>query len=110
MRAAAYARYSTDHQQHNSIEYQLAAIREYCQEHDITLVDAFTDEGETGTNLDRPGFQAMLVAAERREFEAVVIYDITRGSRDVGDWFQFRKTMLMLGVCVSRRNSGTVLV
>lgn len=32
MRGAAYARYSTDHQQHNSIEYQLEAIRRYCAE------------------------------------------------------------------------------
>ena len=100
MKAAAYARYSTDRQQHNSIEYQLDAIRRYCREHDITLVAEYTDEAETGTNMDRPGFQAMLHAASRAEFEAVVIYDITRGSRDVGDWFTFRKSMLMMGVQV----------
>ena len=100
MRAAAYARYSTDHQQHNSIEYQLDAIHTYCREHQITLTATYTDEAETGTNMDRPGFQAMLAAAERGEFEAVVIYDITRGSRDVGDWFQFRKRMLLLGIQV----------
>lgn len=29
-----------------------------------------------------------------------MIYDITRGSRDVGDWFSFRKKFLMLGVQV----------
>lgn len=29
-----------------------------------------------------------------------MIYDVTRGSRDVGGWFTFRKTMLMLGVQV----------
>lgn len=100
MRAAAYARYSTDHQQRNSIEYQLDAIRAYCREHDITITATYTDEGETGTNTDRPGFQSMMAAADRGEFEAVVIYDISRGSRDVGDWFQFRKKMLHLGVQV----------
>lgn len=100
MRAAAYARYSTDHQQRNSIEYQLDAIRVYCREHEITITATYTDEGETGTNTDRPGFQSMMAAAERGEFEAVVIYDITRGSRDVGDWFQFRKRMLLLGIQV----------
>ena len=100
MRGAAYARYSTDHQQHNSIEYQLAAIRQYCAENQITITATYTDEGETGTNTDRPGFQSMMAAAERGEFEAVVIYDITRGSRDVGDWFQFRKKFLMLGIQV----------
>lgn len=65
MRGAAYARYSTDHQQHNSIEYQLDAIRQYCAENQITITAIYTDEAETATNMDRPGFQAMVAAAER---------------------------------------------
>lgn len=100
MNAAAYARYSTDHQQHNSIEYQLDAIRTYCREHSIAITATYTDEAESGTNTDRPGFQAMMRAAERGEFAAVVIYDISRGSRDVGDWFTMRKRLMMLGVQV----------
>lgn len=100
MTAAAYCRYSTAHQTENSIEYQLAKIRAFCLEHDITISAVFTDEAKSGTNTDRPGFQAMVEAAKRREFGAVVVYDITRGSRDVGDWFTFRKEMLMLGVRV----------
>lgn len=100
MEAAAYARYSTDKQQKNSIEYQLTEIRKYCDKKGITITATFTDEAESGTNMDRPGFQAMVAAARRGEFEAVVIYDVTRGSRDVGDWFQFRKQMMLLGVKV----------
>ena len=100
MRAAAYARYSTDKQTDNSIAYQLDAIRKYCREHDITIVATFADEAESGTNTDREGFRQMVAAAGRGEFDAVVIYDVTRGSRDVGDWFTFRKAMLMLGVQV----------
>ena len=100
MRAAAYARYSTDRQTKNSIEYQLSEIRKYCAEHEIDIAATFTDEAESGTNTDRAGFQSMLSAAGRGEFEAVVIYDIMRGSRDVGDWFTFRKTMMRLGVRV----------
>ena len=100
MRAAAYARYSTDRQQHNSIEYQLTEIQRYCAENGITITATYTDEGESGTNTDRAGFQDMMAAAKRKEFDAVVIYDITRGSRDVGDWFTFRKQMLRLGIAV----------
>lgn len=100
MNAAAYARYSTDHQTQNSIAYQLDAIRSYCREHRITIVATYTDEAESGTNMDRPGFRAMVAAAGQGTFDAVVIYDITRGSRDVGDWFTFRKTMMMLGIQV----------
>ena len=100
MRTAAYARYSTDKQTENSIAYQLDAIRKYCREHSITIVATFADEAESGTNMDREGFRQMVAAAGRGEFDAVVIYDVTRGSRDVGDWFTFRKAMLMLGVQV----------
>lgn len=100
MKAAAYARYSTAQQTENSIEYQLAKIRAYCAEKEIEIVATYTDEARSGTNTDRPGFQAMLRAALRSEFDAVVIYDITRGSRDVGDWFNFRRAMMQAGVAV----------
>ena len=100
IKAAAYARYSTDNQTDNSIAYQMDSIRTYCQENNIDLVAEFIDEGETGTNAEREGFRTLCLAASLHEFDAVVIYDISRGSRDVGDWFTFRKLMLTLGVKV----------
>lgn len=100
MKAAAYARYSTDRQTENSIAYQLSAIREYCERNSIQLCSVFADEGESGTNTDRQGFIDLVAAAGRHEFDAVIIYDISRGSRDVADWFTFRKSMARLGVQV----------
>lgn len=100
MKAAEYARYSTDRQTENSIEYQLQEIRKYCAANNIPIVATFTDEACSGTNADRKGFQAMVNAAKAGEIDAVVIYDISRGSRDVGDWFTFRKAMMHLGVAV----------
>ncbi len=91
MRAAAYARYSTDKQTENSIAAQLNGINEYCAKNGHTVVSIFIDEAMSGTNTDRKGFHDMLAAAKRNEFDCVVIYDISRGSRDVADWFQFRK-------------------
>lgn len=96
--AAAYARYSTDKQTGNSIAYQLDKIRVYCAEKQIQITATYTDEGQSGTNTDRPGFRALLAGAQQHAFDAVVIYDITRGSRDVGDWFTFRKRMALLGI------------
>nr|WP_317413848.1 recombinase family protein [uncultured Solibaculum sp.] len=100
MKAAAYARYSTDKQTENSIAYQMEAIQKYCRQHQIDLCAFYSDEAESGTNTNRPGFQNLMVAASRREFDAVVIYDISRGSRDVVDWFSFRKSMAALGIQV----------
>lgn len=100
MKAAAYARYSTDRQTENSIAYQLQEIRRYCDRSNIPIVATFTDQACSGTNADRAGFQSMVAAAEAGEIDTVVIYDISRGSRDVGDWFSFRKQMMFLGVNV----------
>lgn len=100
MRAAAYARYSTDKQTENSIAYQMEAITKYCIDHNIELCAAYSDEAASGTNANRTGFQSLVEAAKRHEFDAVVIYDISRGSRDVVDWFSFRKAMRSAGVQV----------
>ena len=100
LRAAAYGRYSTELQTENSIAYQLEKIREYCLTNDMDICAVYTDEAMSGTNTERPGFQNLIAAAHRKEFDAVVIYDISRCSRDIGDWFAFRKEMAALGIKV----------
>ena len=100
LRAAAYARYSTDNQTSNSIAYQMEKIQKYSKENNITITAFFIDEAQTGTNANRTGFINMVNAAKNKEFDAVIIYDISRGSRDVGDWFIFRKAMAEANVKV----------
>ncbi len=100
MKAAAYARYSTTFQKETSIASQLKEIALYCDKNDIDIVDTFIDEAQSGTNTDREAFTRLVAAAKLQRFDAVIIYDISRGSRDVVDWFSFRKEMQTLGVKV----------
>ena len=100
MQAAAYARYSTEHQTDSSIAYQMRKIEEYCDAHGITVSARYADEAMSGTNTQRPAFQSLCRDAAQRKFDAVVIYDISRGSRDVSDWFGFRKQMALLHIQV----------
>ncbi len=100
MNAVGYARYSTDKQTDNSIAYQLNAITQYCSKNNITLTQFYSDEACTGTNTNRAGFQNMILDATLHKFDAVVIYDISRGSRDVVDWLNFRKEMASLNIKV----------
>ena len=100
MRAAAYARFSTDKQTENSIDTQLAAIGQYCYQHGHSVVSTFVDMAMSGTNMERPDFQRMIEAAKARQFDAVVVYDISRASRDVADWMTFRKLMRSLDINV----------
>ena len=99
--AAAYARYSTALQTETSIAAQLAAIEKYCEANRIQLYGkCYIDEARSGTNTDREGFQSLLADARHGLFNAVVVYDVSRGSRDVADWFAFRRQMAELGVKV----------
>jgi len=100
-KAAAYARYSTDHQQESSITAQLNAILAYCEREGIELLPTpYIDEARTGTNMEREGFQRLLADARRGLFNSIVVYDVSRGSRNVADWFSFRAEMNRLGVHV----------
>ena len=44
----------------SSIANQRQMIQDYCHRHSITLVREFVDDGYSGGNFDRPGFQDML--------------------------------------------------
>lgn len=98
--AVAYGRYSTDHQDASSLEYQIMEIQKFCAQNSIPLTNFYFDEAKSGTNTNRQGFQNLMSAARQKVFDTVVIYDITRGSRDVADWFAFRKQMAELGIRV----------
>lgn len=51
IRAAAYARMSTDRQNY-SIQQQLDHIHKYANEHSKQLVRTFVDEGRSGLDLE----------------------------------------------------------
>lgn len=101
MTAAAYARFSTEHQ--CSIDVQFAKISKYCNKHNLSLSDQhmYSDEALSGMHVrKRRGFLDLMNAAESHEIDCVVLYDITRGSRDVENWLHFRKRMMALNIPV----------
>ncbi len=83
MKAAIYARYSSENQSEKSIDDQVRVCKNYCKEHDLTVSDEniYVDEAKSGSLIDRPGLQALDKAAENKEFEAVVVDDLSRLSR-----------------------------
>jgi len=58
MRAAIYARYSSDNQREESIEAQIRACKEYTERNGIEIVKIYTDEAKSATTDDRPAFFA----------------------------------------------------
>ena len=84
MKAAIYARYSSDNQRPESIEDQVRACRELAAARGCSIADehVYTDEAKSGTLRSRPGLEALCAAARDGAFEAVIVDDLSRLSRD----------------------------
>jgi len=85
MRAAIYARYSTDMQRQASIDDQSEICRRYIERQGWTLVDTYADSATSGSSAFRPGFQRLRADAGARRFDVVVTEAIDRLSRNLGD-------------------------
>lgn len=82
MRAAVYARVSTEDQAKNySIPTQLEAMRNFAAEHGLEVVREFIDEGISGAILDRPALSELREYAREKMIDAIIAYDPDRLSR-----------------------------
>jgi site-specific DNA recombinase len=101
LRAAIYARFSSENQNEKSTEDQIELCRDLCLREGMEVVAVFEDRAISGSSIaNRPGFQKMMRAAESRCFDALVAEDIDRISRDQGDWHTARKRFEFLGITV----------
>ncbi|MBL9015585.1 MAG: recombinase family protein [Myxococcales bacterium] len=85
---AIYARYSTDKQDARSIDDQLRRCREYAERNGYEVVAEFTDAATSGAHTERANLRRMLdvaTATKRPPFKAVIVDDLSRLSRDLGD-------------------------
>jgi site-specific DNA recombinase len=78
VKAALYARYSTDKQRDASIDDQFRECDRVARAAGFDVVARFEDKGISGGTADRPGYQALLTATRRREFSVIVVEDISR--------------------------------
>ena len=83
MKVAIYARYSSENQSEKSIDDQVRVCKGYISAHDMSVEDKhiYVDEAISGSIINRPALQSLQIAAENKEFEAVVVDDLSRLSR-----------------------------
>lgn len=89
--AVIYARYSSDNQNEQSIEWQLRVCQDYAQSNDILILNTYIDRTMTGTNDNRPDFQKMIKDSSNKEFEYVIVYKIDRFSRNKYETAKYKK-------------------
>lgn len=78
MRAALYARFSTERQSEDSINDQFRQCERIASAQGFRVVARFSDAAISGGTSERPGYQSLLSAARAGEIEIVVAEDISR--------------------------------
>jgi site-specific DNA recombinase len=84
MKAAIYARVSTDKQgRDQTVDSQLEALRRWATAHGHELKDdhVYIDEGYSGARLDRPALDRLRDAAREGEFDVLGVYSPDRLAR-----------------------------
>ena len=86
-KAAAYMRISREDdnkfEESYSIINQRNIIKEYVNsQDDISIFDYYIDDGKTGTNFDRPGFQKMLEDIKNKKIDTIIVKDLSRFGRN----------------------------
>ena len=67
----------------SSISNQKKIVEAYCQQHGITILKFFVDDGWSGGNFERPGFQEMMRALDSGKANVVITKDLSRLGRDM---------------------------
>lgn len=82
---ALYMRLSRDDENYGdsvSIETQRLVLNTYARDQGFFIVDEYVDDGWSGTNFERPGFQRMLQDIETGKVNCVLVKDLSRFGRE----------------------------
>ena len=107
---ALYARLSLDDGnvgESMSIQSQKAILTRKAEELGIYNYQFYVDDGYSGTNFNRPGFQRMMEDAKAGRIKSIVIKDFSRFGRDyleVGNYLE--KILPVLGIRIISINDG----
>ena len=96
-RAAIYVRVSTDKQ---TVENQVAALRQIAERRGWQVVEQYHDAGISGAKGrdGRPGLDQMLKDAQRRKFDVIMAWAIDRLGRSLIDLLGTIQTLEASGV------------
>jgi len=98
LRAAIYARFSSENQHEESIEAQVQICKEYCKKKGYTVVKLYTDEAKSGTTTKkRDSYKLMLEDAKRDVYDIIIFHKIDRNARNENDYYNFKNEILSLG-------------
>ena len=108
MRAAIYARYSSDLQSETSIDDQVRECKKRIDQESWSLTKVYSDHATSGASTLRPGYQKMLEDARNGTFDILISEAMDRLSRDQEDIAGLYKQLTFAGVKLITLSEGEV--
>lgn len=108
MKAAIYARYSTDMQSDASIEDQISICDRKAVGENWQVVGNYSDHAMSGASMMRPGIQQLMQDAAAGKFELVIAEALDRLSRDQEDIAAIYKRLSFAGVTLFTLAEGEI--
>src|SRR4029077_5300537 len=96
MRAALYARVSTNNGQNP--EMQLEELRAYCKRRCWEIAGEYVDTGISGSKEHRPALDRLLTGCRKRLVDAVVVYRYDRFARSLRQLVNALEEFRSLGI------------
>ena len=94
-RAALYLRVSTFEQ---FPQNQSNDLKQFASQRGFQIVEEYTDHGVSGTKARRPGLDRLLADANRRRFDAVLVWSCDRLARNTKHFLQVLDELNELGI------------
>ena len=98
LRAAAYARFSSDMQRDESIDAQLREIQAFAKREGMILTSSYIDRAKSATTDQRPEFQRLISDSAKGHFDVVVVHKLDRFARSRYDSAHYKYQLKRNGV------------
>jgi len=95
----SYLRCSTSYQlEGHSIDNQRLKIKQYCDLHNLDLIEEIVDEGVSGKTSKRDGYIKLMQIVDNNGCDGVVVYSLSRFSRNTMDTLSSIERMNKKGI------------
>lgn len=108
LRAAIYARFSTNLQSDRSIDDQITLCRYFADQRGYSVVQIYSDAAKSGASIfDRDGLRQMLKDAEAAAYDVLIVEAFDRLSRDQADMHSIFRHLTFNQINVLSVNDGS---
>ncbi len=106
IKAAIYARVSTDAQSENSIPDQIRECQNYASKEGWAIYGTYTDEAISGADVSRAEYTRLKSDALTGKFQYIIVDDLSRIGRDMPEFASLYQDLTEMGVYIIGVSDG----